>query len=819
MSTLNSNLLAVPDLRTSPKSIFIYLIKLAIVTAVYYLTARLGLNNNVPGTNVGLIWPPVGIMLGLMLIMGYSIWPAVALGSFLSLFPDLYSLHSPLMASVILFGQSFADVFELILAVYLVKRFCDVNSPFKTLRSVLIFIAIAVVSQAAGALLGVLSLYLGDTVPWSAFASIWMSYWISNIESILILVPFIIVWFQDWNPLLHLTPREIWGHLAVYTFILIATYLVFRAVSPLPHTSVEYFTILLIIAAAIILGRHGASAASLLVAVIAIRNTALGLGPFAQSSPQQAVLYLDIYLVTLSACSIIVSTLLFERSRSEAGLRKFQRAIEHSNTSILITDSDGAIEYVNPRFLNITGYTGDEVIGKNPGILKSGYTLPEEYANLWKTIKSGKEWQGEFLNKKKNGELFWEIANISPIVNEKNQITHFVGIKEDITERKKNEQDIAALLQFKNEMLETAAMWIDTLDLKGNITFWNLAAERISGYSSAEVLGSQDIWDWLYPDPAYHTLINNKALEIIYKGERVENFETTILCKNGERRIISWHSNNVTNEKGEIIGSIAIGADVTLRKQAEAEIMHLNLVLEQRVTERTRQLEQSNKELESFAYSISHDLRSPLRAINGFTHILDEEHSPNLNPEAKNIMGRILANTQRMGSLIDDLLKFSRNGRMPLQKQTLQPESIIQRAFEDLQHERVGREVVLSIISPLPSCEGDPVLIKQVFINLISNAIKFTRSRSTSEIEIGYICDPSIKEGFPGYYYIRDNGVGFDMQYRDKLFGVFQRLHSVKDYEGTGVGLANVQRIIQRHGGHVWAQAEIDRGATFFFAL
>jgi PAS domain S-box-containing protein len=805
--------------QSKPESRALYLIKILILAVIYYICARVGMIITIPGTDIGLIWPPVGIMLGLMLIMGYHIWPAVALGAFLSIFPYQFSHNPPFLAVIISLGQTASDVIELVLAVYLIKRFSDSLTPFTSNKNVLIFIAATIVSQAVGAFVGVFCLYLGPAADGSAFGSMWTGYWISNIESILIITPFFLIWFQDWTPLFHLTRREFLGHFVIYSLIISATLFVFRTPSPLNHTFVEYFTILFIISSAIILGRHGAAAASLIISIIAIWNTASGLGPFAQSSPQEAVSYLEIYLITLSACSIVISCLLYERQQSEIGLRKFLRAIEHSNTSIIITDANGSIDYVNPQFCNITGYSQADVIGKRPNILKSGHTPPEEYKNLWETIKAGKEWHGEFLNKRKNGEFFWEIASISPVINEKKQITHFVGIKEDITERKKNEQDLYALLRFKNEMLETAAVWIDTLDDQGNVTFWNLAAERISGYSNTEVLGHSKIWEWLYPDAVYRALISDKAFDIIQKGERVENFETTIRCKNGEKRVISWHSNNLVDEKGKTIGSFAIAADVTQRKQAEGEIRHLNAILEERVVERTRQLEQTNKELESFAYSISHDLRSPLRAINGFTRILEEEYITHLDADAKNIMDRILANTQRMGHLIDDLLTFSRNGRSPLQKQNIQPEILIQQAMQELQHEREGRQVELIIVYPLPGCEADPILIKQVFINLISNALKFTRSRKVAHIEVGYVHEAARGDGYLGYYYVRDNGVGFDMQYEDKLFGVFQRLHAANEYEGTGVGLANVQRIIQRHGGHVWAQAEIDKGATFFFTL
>lgn len=241
-------------------------------------------------------------------------------------------------------------------------------------------------------------------------------------------------------------------------------------------------------------------------------------------------------------------------------------------------------------------------------------------------------------------------------------------------------------------------------------------------------------------------------------------------------------------------------------QQHSAELEHI-------VAERTKWLEAANKELESFSYSVSHDLRAPLRAIDGFSRILLEEYSGGLPPDAKRYLQLVRSSAQQMGGLIDELLAFSRLGRKPLNKQSIMPIDIVNKVLEELQDEQAGRQIDI-VIGNLPACEADPTLLKQVFTNLISNALKFTRKRETARIEIG----SQLREGIV-VYFIKDNGAGFDMQYVHKLFGVFQRLHSVDEYEGTGVGLANVQRIIHRHGGRIWAEGEVDKGATFYFII
>jgi two-component system sensor histidine kinase/response regulator len=245
----------------------------------------------------------------------------------------------------------------------------------------------------------------------------------------------------------------------------------------------------------------------------------------------------------------------------------------------------------------------------------------------------------------------------------------------------------------------------------------------------------------------------------------------------------------------------------------EQEVGALNTQLERRVVERTAELEAAIQEMEAFSYSISHDLRAPLRAVNGFSKILLEEHGPQLPQEAQGYLRLVGDNTHYMGQLIDGLLEFSRLSRQPLQKQPTRMDDIVRWALDELVPEQTARQLELNIGELCP-CQGNPTLLKQVFVNLLSNALKFTSRREVAHIEVG--CRRAHGEVI---YFVRDDGAGFDMRYADKLFGVFQRLHRAEDYDGTGVGLAIVQRIVQRHGGRIWAEAELGRGATFSFTL
>jgi PAS domain S-box-containing protein len=303
-----------------------------------------------------------------------------------------------------------------------------------------------------------------------------------------------------------------------------------------------------------------------------------------------------------------------------------------------------------------------------------------------------------------------------------------------------------------------------------------------------------------------------EALQGVFEQNKPTAYNMAVPSSGGPR-YYSCTISPIANEDHSVQRAVIISRDITSQKNSEMEIIELNTMLEQKVAERTKELFHINRELESFSYSVSHDLRGPLRAINGFTQILFEECPSEMNEECRDAMDEIISNTKRMGKLIDDLLEFSRLGKKQLQVTKLDMNELVHSVIRDMC--KTKSELTVSFdVKQLQKAPGDNDMIKQVIVNLISNAIKYSSKKQTPEIEIG-----SYGQDKEAVYYVKDNGVGFDMAYYKKLFGVFQRLHRSDEFEGTGVGLAIVQRIIEKHQGKVWAEGAVNKGATFYFSL
>ncbi len=393
---------------------------------------------------------------------------------------------------------------------------------------------------------------------------------------------------------------------------------------------------------------------------------------------------------------------------------------------------------------------------------------------------------------------------------------HVVVVFYDISERKRAEDVLREGEERLQAVIENLSEGLVIADMDGHLLHWNRASLEMHGFPPEQTTGYD-----MEESPNHFELstLDGRVLPLdewpicrILRGEVLRDVELRIRRLNSDwNAIFSYGGARVTESGGRQLAFITI-TDITDRWRTEEEVRRLNADLERRVAERTSQLEAANRELEAFSYSVSHDLRSPLRTLDGFSQAILEDYGELLPEEGRRYLQTIREGAQRMGALIDDLLRFSRLSRAPLNTQWVNAEELVSSVLDDLQ--AFGRKNVVIAVGKLPPCKGDPALLRQVWVNLISNALKYSERRDPARIEIGF----GEHGGAPAYY-VRDNGAGFDMRYASKLFGVFQRLHRPEEYEGTGVGLAIVQRIIQRHGGRVWAESAPEQGATFYFSL
>jgi len=407
---------------------------------------------------------------------------------------------------------------------------------------------------------------------------------------------------------------------------------------------------------------------------------------------------------------------------------------------------------------------------------------------------------------KLNTQLEIRVIERTAELNSANQ-----NLQRQMAERKRAEVALRASEERLRLITNLVPHGIFAKDATGHYIFVNRALAEGCGLPVEEVLGKTDYE--LVMDRAQAEAYRKVDREVLETGREKFIAEEANTNNAGETRYLQTTKIPfVVPETGER-AVLGVCVDVTERKRVNEQIQHLNAELEQRVAQRTDQLEAANKELEAFSYSVSHDLRAPLRAVDGFSEAVLEDCGALLTEKGQRHLQRIRAGAQRMGALIDDLLAFSRLSRQPIARRPVNMTRLVRDTIDELAPQTEGRQVELRC-DELPACHGDPALLKQIWANLLSNALKYSRKRDLAKIEIG--CR---NEGGEQVYYVRDNGTGFDMRYVDKLFGVFQRLHRAEDYEGTGVGLAIVQRIIHRHGGRIWAEAELNRGASFSFTL
>jgi PAS domain S-box-containing protein len=504
---------------------------------------------------------------------------------------------------------------------------------------------------------------------------------------------------------------------------------------------------------------------------------------------------------------------IFERTQVEQALRiseaRYRNLIHALPVAIYTCDAEGRVTLWNEAAVRLWGR--DPVAGSDRwcGSWKchrpDGSPLPLDASPMAVTLREGRAVRGqEIIMERPDGSRRHVLPHTDPLRGPDGALAGAVSLLLDITEQKEAAQAMAHLASIVTSSDDA----IISKTLQGVVTSWNKGAERVFGYTAEEMIG-QPIIRLIPPDRPNE---EPSILERLARGESIDHYETVRRRKDGRLIDISLSVSPMRDANGSIMGASKIARDITDRKRAEAALQAAH----EELTRRQQELVEANRELESFSYSVSHDLRAPIRTIDAFSRILSEDHGAGLDGEATRCLDIVKKAASQAGELIDDLLEFSRLGRQGLQHEAVDMKAIVQEVVEDLQALQLDRRIEWRV-QDLPRAWGDRRLLRIVWNNLLSNALKYTQYRAEAIIEVG--CRPDGDRGSSIIYFVKDNGVGFDMKYAHKLFGVFQRLHRKEEYEGTGVGLAIVQRIVHRHGGRVWAESAPDAGAAFYFSL
>ncbi|MBT3878942.1 MAG: PAS domain S-box protein [Candidatus Scalindua sp.] len=811
-----------------------YLIKILVIVAGYFILAKLGLLMAFKQTNASPVWPPTGFAIAVIFLWGYRVWPGILIGAFLINALTFIWNDVPLTTSVLMsFGIGTGNTLEAIMGAFFILRFSGTNDPFSRTHNVFKFVTLtAMVATVISASVGVLCLCAGDVVEWSSFGYTWWTWWVGDAVGALVIVPVVLAWVKEtpisWKYHQYLLACFI---LIILLGVLYITYGISEQNTFILSNRLEYLTIPIIVLSTFMFGRLGATNTVLLSSVIAVLFTINGHGPFVMEFTNDSLLLLQTYMAVLTIVSLFLTgelserkmaenklkelneklesrvsertanlketneqlrTEIVERGKTEETLHKLYQAIEQSSSIVVITDIDGKIEYVNSSFTKSTGYRIEEVIGNNPRIIKSGKTPRKAYKELWQTITAGSKWTGEFCNKKKNGELYWEFASISPVKNAEGVITNFIAVKDDITERK----EIERTLKLSEEKYRTLVETTNTIPWEfdpstGKFTFIGSHAVELFGYSIDEWY-KENFWsEHIHPDDREKTV--RLCMEYTQRSEdhqleyRMMTEDNSIIWVYDVIQVIEC-DNDTKRLRGIII-------NITERKKME-EVLFQSEKL---------------KSIGTITAGISHDFNNILSIISGNVQLLQNTYKDH---------GKLMDALRTVKKAVDDGAQISRN-MLTFTKTKQDNKEFVSFDTRDLiiqsidftkprwKNEAQSRGIKYQIdtegVKSISSIMCNPAEVREVFINIINNALDAMPEGGS--ISFSTWCDNDT--AFIG---ISDTGEGMPGDVMKKIFDPF---FTTKLVAGTGLGMSMAYGIITRHGGKIEVESKLGEGSTF----
>lgn len=850
------------------------------VAAVYFLAARLGLSLAFEHRIASPVWPPSGLALAAVLLLGRRVWPGIALGAFLANASVLWGSGAHwVVIGIASVGVCLGNTAEALIGAWLVERYADGRQALSRPATILWFVLLAgFCSSALSASDGMLVCALGGFTLWAHAGDLWLTWWFGDAVSIILIAPLILAWTTRWRPLAR---RKRWEAAALFSVLIVACQVVFGGwlASGLEGIHLPILLAPVLVWIALRFGRRGTTTASFIVVCFAVVSTFHGNGPFAVPNPNTSLLLLQNFIIVVTVLCLLLAAEVENGRETQAGLRASEqryRALSElgRRLSAASKPKDAAriiVEIADTLFgwdacvldLSLVGHSVIETVfcvdtingqrtevplpSAPPGafarnVLKSGARLvlrPEaatfdsetvpfgdaarpSRSLMYVPLRAGESAIGIFSiqSYKANAYTETDLRLLQSLADHCGGALERIRAQEEI--QRLNRQ-LRRHLEELQTIFDVAPVGLAVArDPDCRVITGNPACQALlRGQSVLSQNGAQG---------------NGPTPRILRRGREVPAGELPMqfaarhgIPVRGEEIDLVFEDGLVINslvsasplydETGRVRGSLGVLVDLSERKRAEAalqeraqEILRLNEELERRVLERTAQLEAINKELEAFSYSVSHDLRAPLRSIRGFSEVLLERYTSKLDGRGQEFLRRSCESSRHMDKLIEALLQLSRVSRCELQPQTVNLSALAVDILAGLQEADPGHPVRTSI-APALLAKGDERLLRVLLDNLLRNAWKFTAKQTPACIEFGQLSGPD-----PAFF-VRDNGAGFDMAYAGKLFGVFQRLHSTAEFPGTGVGLATVQRIINRHRGRIWVEAATNQGATFFFTL